>query len=108
MSHIVKDTEKQLRSCIEAAFQAAVAAGRLPQGELPSYAIEVPGDRTHGDLAVNAAMVSAKALHCAPRKIAEALTADLSLAGTYFEKVEVAGPGFMNFFLSPAEVQQEG
>lgn len=35
MSHIVKDTEKQLRSCIEAAFQAAVAAGTLPQGELP-------------------------------------------------------------------------
>ena len=115
MSHIVKDTEQQLRSSIEAAFQAAVAAGTLPQGELPPYAIEVPGDRTHGDLAVNAAMVSAKALHCAPRKIAEALTAELSLADTYFEKVEVAGPGFMNFFLSPAyyaavvsEVQQEG
>ena len=80
---------------------AAIAAGELPEGDGPSFVIEVPGDRTHGDLATNVAMVSAKAFRSAPRKIAEAIVAHLNLNGTYFEKVEIAGPGFLNFFLSP-------
>ncbi|MBR5525077.1 MAG: arginine--tRNA ligase, partial [Clostridia bacterium] len=102
MSAIVKNTELQLNAAISAAVSAAMAAGELPQGELPAYVIEVPGDRTHGDLATNVAMVSAKAFRSAPRKIAEAIVAHLDLNGTYFEKVEIAGPGFLNFFLSPA------
>ena len=45
-------------------------------------------------------MVSARAFHAAPRKIAEAITNNLSLDGTYFDRFEIAGPGFINFFLS--------
>ncbi len=102
MSAIVYNTELQLKNAILTAVQAAIAVGELPEGELPAFVIEVPGDRTHGDLATNVAMVSAKTFHSAPRKIAEAIVAHLDLEGTYFEKAEIAGPGFLNFFLSPA------
>ncbi len=115
MSTIVKKAEDQLHAVIRSAINTAVAAGELPEGELPTYVIEVPADRSHGDLATNVAMVSAKAFRCAPRKIADAIVAHLSLENTYFEKAEVAGPGFLNFFLSPAyygdivaEAQEKG
>ena len=101
MSAIVKQTENQLRTLIATAVNTAIDAGELVQGDLPNFVIEVPGDRTHGDLATNVAMVSAKAFRSAPRKIAESIVAHLNLEGTYFEKVEIAGPGFLNFFLSP-------
>ncbi len=100
MSTIVKNAENQLKDLLASALAKAIAAEELPQGELPAYAIEVPADRTHGDLATNAAMISAKAFRCAPRKIADTLVANMLLDGTYFDKVEVAGPGFINFFLS--------
>ena len=102
MSQIVNKAEQQLRTAIKSALDAAIAAGDLPAGELPDYAIEVPSDRSHGDLASNVAMVSARAFRCAPRQIADKLLTHLKLEGTYFEKAEVAGPGFLNLFLSPA------
>ena len=101
MSAIVNQTETQLKNAIIGAVNAAITAGELLEGEVPSFVIEVPGDRTHGDLATNVAMVSAKAFRSAPRKIAETIVAHLNLEDTYFEKVEIAGPGFLNFFLSP-------
>lgn len=102
MSSIVKQAEMQLNNALRFAVDAAIATGELMQGELPAYVLEVPADRAHGDLASNVAMVSAKAFRSAPRKIAEAIVTHLNLNGTYFEKVEIAGPGFLNFFLSPA------
>ena len=100
MSTIVQKTESQLRLAIEKAVQAAVSAGELPNEALPPFAVETPADRTHGDLAVNAAMVSARAFKKAPRQIAEAIAAHLELDGTALSRVEVAGPGFLNFFLA--------
>ncbi|MBQ8683284.1 MAG: arginine--tRNA ligase [Clostridia bacterium] len=115
MSVVVRNAEAQLDAAIRSAVAAAVTAGALPEGELPAYVIETPADRTHGDLAANVAMVSARAFRLAPRKIAETILEHLSLEGTYFEKAEVAGPGFLNFFLSPAyygdivaEAQEKG
>ncbi len=102
MSTIVNVAEDQLRRCLNDALEQAIRKGELPEGELGTFTIEVPADRKNGDLATNAAMVSAKAFHCAPRKIAEALTANICLDDTYFERIEVAGPGFINVFLSPA------
>ena len=102
MSTLVTQTEQQLRAALAAATAAACAAGELPEEQLPAYTVEIPADRKNGDLAVNAAMVSARAFRKAPRAIAEILQKYLQLEGTLFERVEVAGPGFMNFFLSPA------
>ncbi len=102
MNTIVKQTEQQLREALKAALRAAVAAGELPDEPLPEFTVEVPADRAHGDLAANAAMVSARAFRKAPRMIAECLVSHLDLEGTYLARAEVAGPGFLNFFLSPA------
>lgn len=66
MSNIVKQTEAQLRQLIGDAFGAAIAAGELPQADIPAYTVEIPADRKNGDMAVNAAMVSARAFHAAP------------------------------------------
>ncbi len=102
MSKIVTIAENTLRERVALAVKTAVAAGELPEGELPSYAVEVPADRAHGDLAINVAMVSARAFRKAPRQIADTIVKYLDLSDTLFEKAEVAGPGFINLFLSPA------
>ena len=99
MSKIVPQATDQLRTLIIEAVGRAVAAGKLPAEPIPDFTIEVPADRAHGDWAANAAMVSARAFRMAPRKIAEAIGENLSLDGSYFEKFEIAGPGFLNFFL---------
>ncbi|MBE6778801.1 MAG: arginine--tRNA ligase [Ruminococcaceae bacterium] len=101
MPTVVTVAEEQLRHCLNKALLQAISREELPEGELGAYTIEVPGDRKNGDLATNAAMVSAKAFRCAPRKIADTLVAHIDLTDTYFEKIEVAGPGFINVFLSP-------
>lgn len=101
MSQIVKETTHEIKQAILQAAQAAKAAGALNFAEaLPDFFIETPADRAHGDFAVNAAMVWAKPMRTAPRKIAEALTAHLDLSAIPVAKAEVAGPGFINLFLS--------
>lgn len=102
MSKVVMQAEQQLRDALTEAAGKAVAAGELPAEPMPAYTVEIPGDRAHGDLAANAAMVSARAFRQPPRKIAEILLQHLDLTGTYLDRAEVAGPGFLNFFLSPA------
>ena len=100
MSKVVMQAEQQLRDALTEAAGKAVAAGELPAEPMPAYAVEIPGDRAHGDLAANAAMVSARAFRQPPRKIAEILLQHLDLTDTYLDRAEVAGPGFLNFFLS--------
>lgn len=101
MSKLVQQATEQLRQRLVDAANAAMAAGALPQGNVPDFAIEVPADRTHGDYATNMAMVSAKTFRQAPRKIAEIITEHLDLSDTYLDRCEIAGPGFINFFLTP-------
>ncbi len=81
------------------ACEAAKRKGALPDAQTPDFVIEIPADTLHGDFAANLALVGARAFSMPPRKIAEALLAELSLEGTAFEKAEVAGPGFINLFL---------
>ena len=99
MSKLVQQATTELRNTIRSAMEKACANGELPQADIPEFSIEVPADRAHGDWATNAAMVSARAFHAAPRKIAEAITNNLSLDGTYLDRFEIAGPGFINLVL---------
>ena len=101
MSKLVQQATNELRAAIEAAIKAAIADGSLPEAEIPAFALEVPADRSHGDWACNAAMAGARAFRLAPRKIAEAVVSHLDLTPTYFDRCEIAGPGFLNFFLNP-------
>ncbi len=100
MSVIVKETRNSIKTIIESAAKKAMAAGELPEGELTAFNVEVPADRSHGDFAVNAALTWARALKSNPRKIAEAVVNNCDFGGTYIEKAEIAGPGFINLFLA--------
>lgn len=99
MSTLVTKAIDQVRSAIQEAATCAVHEGQLPDAPLPEFLVEVPAERSHGDYASNVAMVSAKAFRMAPRKIAEILCNQIRLDGSLFERVEIAGPGFLNFFL---------
>ncbi len=89
-------------SIIVEAMGRLVADGVFPAEPLPGFIIEIPADRSHGDFAANVAMVCAKPLRMAPRKIAEAIADAIVLEGSMFSRMEIAGPGFLNFFLSSA------
>lgn len=100
MANRISDAQTTLRELLTAAAQGAMEKGLLPQAELPAFTIEIPADSSHGDFAANLAMVSARAFKLAPRKIAEILCGELNLNGTFFDRWEIAGPGFINFFLN--------
>ncbi len=100
MSVIINKTEQDLRQRIESSISKAIAAGALPQGEIGSFNIEVPADRANGDYSTNAAMASARVFRLPPRKIAEAIVENLDLSGSMFERCEIAGAGFINFYFS--------
>ena len=93
----------EARALLTQAAEAAMQNGSLPERALPPFTTEVPGDVKNGDIAANLAMVSARVFGMPPRKIAEAVVAALpSIEHSIFEHVEVAGPGFINLFLSDA------
>lgn len=97
--NIIEQAKKQAAKVVSDAYHAAVAAGTLPEGDVPAVAVEIPKDTKNGDYASSFAMQCARALHMAPRKIAEALQEQMALDGTYFEEISIAGPGFLNFRL---------
>ncbi|MBP7186105.1 MAG: arginine--tRNA ligase [Ruminococcus sp.] len=99
MSDLIKKASTQLREMIMDAIGVLVAEQAVPAVPMPDFTIEIPADKSHGDFAANTAMVCAKAFRMPPRKIAELITEKVQMEGTMFEKTEVAGPGFMNFFL---------
>ncbi len=100
MSLIVSKTKEQINACILNAAKSAMEKGELERAELTEFSVSVPQSREHGDLAVNAAMVWARLFHKSPRQIAEILSSEFDFSDTYIEKSEIAGPGFINFFLS--------
>ncbi len=95
--NLMENARQQAAAIVAAAYDKAVAAGELPRAELPAVTVETPKDAANGDWASTVAMQCARPLRMAPRKIAEALVNNMELGGTCFDKVEIAGPGFMNF-----------
>lgn len=102
------DIQEQMRSKISAAIAAAVEKaqqnGALPQTDAPlqieeRIRIEVPKDKEHGDFACNIAMMLAKPLRSNPRAIAEAIVSCIE-PDSDIDKIEVAGAGFINFYLN--------
>ena len=115
MSNKIQEARAQVAELTQAAYLRAVEAGKLPAGAEVKATIEIPKDTSHGDYASSYAMAGARALHQAPRAIAQTIVDHLDLEGSYFQKVEIAGPGFLNFTLGPkwyqavlADVEREG
>ncbi|HVT31480.1 MAG TPA: arginine--tRNA ligase [Rhodanobacteraceae bacterium] len=95
-----------LRDSILEALAKLNAAGTLPAGEIPAFVVERTKSREHGDFATNVALLSAKAAQAKPRDLAQAIVGALP-ASEAIAKVEIAGPGFINFFLSPVAYRRE-
>ncbi len=100
MSVVVSNAKQQIKNIILNSAGKAISDGVLENAELRDFTIEVPKDRANGDYAVNAAMVWSRLFKKAPRQVAEILMANADFEGTYIEKYEIAGPGFINFYLS--------
>ncbi len=97
----------QLRALIAQGIDALCTTGTLPADlPLPEFVIERPKERSHGDFSSNAAMLLAKAARTNPRALAQALVAALP-ASADIDRIEIAGPGFINFHLTPAAYQRE-
>ena len=99
MSLLVKQAVTELRTAIMEAAGRAVADGEFPEVPLSDFIIEVPANKENGDYSSNAAMAWARDLKSAPRKIAQTIVDRLFLEDTFFDRCEIAGPGFMNFYL---------
>ena len=97
----------QLRALIAQGIDALRSAGTLPADTAtPDFVVERPKTREHGDFSTNAAMLLAKSARSNPRALAQALVAALPSSDD-IAKVDIAGPGFINFHLSPAAYQRE-
>ncbi len=103
----VGEMQKSLAGAVAAAVAKAVAEGRLPSEAVAALAgvgdghIEVPRDAGHGDLASTACLRLAGPCRLPPRRVAEEIARGIDLATLPVERVEVAGPGFLNFYLEP-------
>ncbi len=88
-----------LRQLLTEALQTCYRNGSLHSGQIPAIVLDVPAHAEHGDLATNLALILAREEKKAPQRIAQILVGALGDAGGLLQKVEIAGPGFINFFL---------
>ena len=93
------DIKSVLTEAIIKTAKNAIAAGVVKEGTLPEVLLEVPPKKEFGDFATNFAMQSARALRCNPRVLAQYIVDNLDCP--YVQKAEIAGPGFINFYLNP-------
>ena len=98
MINMIQNAKDQVAAVVEQAYKTAVEHGQLSAAESEIHGnVEVPKDTRNGDYTSNFALAGAKALKMRPRDLAQLLVDNLVLDGTYFSKVEIAGPGFLNF-----------
>ncbi len=101
MSVLVTKAKEQIVTIIKDSATKLLNNGDFVfEGELPDFTVETPANREHGDYAVNSALVWAKALRSNPRAIAEKIVDNVNLTDSYIDRLEIAGPGFINFFLN--------
>ena len=97
---VIVAIEDKIKNAFKESALKAKEEGALSFEELPSFMLEVPKDKAHGQYAVNLAMVLTKIERKNPRVIGEILINHFNLEGTYVEKLELAGPGFINMHLN--------
>ncbi|QAA23675.1 arginine--tRNA ligase [Sporolactobacillus terrae] len=93
---IVEQVKNQLK---EEIIQAVIKAELAAPEEMPDVVLETPKDKAHGDFATNMAMQLARIAKKAPRKIAEEMIASFDKQKGHIRQIDIAGPGFINFFL---------
>ena len=106
MFDIVEEIRVGLAHLLVGALKAAGEKNMIKVDRVPDFTVEVPREKEHGDFATNLAMLLAKPARMAPRKIAEILVQTLPRDLAWVEKIEIAGPGFINFYLQRDWVHQ--
>ena len=101
MTDLVNQAYSQTKELVMQALGELVAEGTSPAEPIPAFIAEIPADPKNGDISTNAAMVCARPFKSNPRAIAQSIAEKIRLDGSCFERCEVAGPGFINFFFSP-------
>ncbi|MGV8058671.1 MAG: arginine--tRNA ligase [Smithellaceae bacterium] len=91
--------KNKIAQIMEVTIRNCIRKGFLPEIVLPCVEVAVPGNPDHGDYASNVAMILASQIKQNPRKIAEIIQANLDDSGSILEKTQIAGPGFINFYL---------
>ena len=94
--NIVNEVQGKLKEEIKA---AVIKAGLATEEQVPQAVLELPKDKTHGDYSTNMAMQLTKIAKKAPKMIAEAIIANFDQSKASIEKIEIAGPGFINFYM---------
>ncbi|MFJ7977789.1 arginine--tRNA ligase [Peribacillus sp. NPDC096379] len=94
--NIVQQVQEKLKQEIK---DAVIKAGLATKEEIPNVVLELPKDKTHGDYSTNMAMQLARVAKKAPRAIAESLIENFDRDKASIEKIEIAGPGFINFYM---------
>lgn len=94
--NIAEQMQETLKTEIK---EAVMKTGLVAEADIPAIVLEKPKEKAHGDYAANIAMQLARAAKKAPRQIAEAIVEHIDKSKTSIEKVEIAGPGFINFYL---------
>lgn len=102
MTNIMENIRHEIKVVIARSLQKAAAANEIPAVDVPEIVIEVPREKEHGEFSTNVAMQITKMVRKAPRQTAETIINNMDLEGTYIDKVECAGPGFINFYLKKA------
>ena len=100
MGDLIKKAQEQVRELVMNALGECVAEGVFPAEPIPAFNVEIPADPKNGDMSANTAMVCARAFRQAPRRIGEEIAKRVFLEGSYYERCEVAGAGFINFYFS--------
>ena len=97
--NMIQSAKEQIAELTRAAYRAAAAEGLLPEGVETPVPVEIPKDTANGDYTTTFCLAAAKAMRRSPREAAQQIVAHMKLDGSYFENVEIAGPGFLNFRL---------
>jgi len=100
MTNVVETIKHQIEEIVKKSIRKASENGEIPEIPVEELTIEVPKDAGHGDFSTNIAMQGAKVAKKPPRQVAEIIINSMDLSNTYIERVETAGPGFINFFLN--------
>lgn len=95
--NVVDQVKDRLKAEIK---EAVIKAGLAKAEEIPDVVLELPKDKAHGDYATNMAMQLARVAKKAPRAIAEELIQSFDKSKASIEKIEIAGPGFINFYMN--------
>ena len=97
--NLIQEAKNQIQKLVWQAYETAVKEGELPEGLSEEIHVEIPKDTSHGDYSTSFAMQAARPLRQNPRMIGQKILDRLNLENTYFDSVEMAGAGFLNFRL---------